>query len=1254
MRLRTRIQAPERFEDEDYNSPATNNSTKPAFPRLLKERTTSFDQHLPPAAFPSLTQAHPPNGDDDRLSDDLAEPADVDMMDIDRPFDHTLLPIVRSRADLGTQTASVTSSSGMQDLPGFERSFLGDAETSDEEEEVCPHQSTIPVTLDDADYRVFPQIQQSRAERTFTDSAPSIHWTQLALSVQVEIFENICDSCYGYATYDILGLTRDELYDVMKHLWTRNKQVVAEDQGIQVLQQAQLRAILRKDHSSRLRAESWRDHVAHTRRHLPHITARLDYFICNEADVELARMFLNQRGIDTRILGVWGRNEKDNGVTNWIQTQAEELSASREGIDSGYISEVTEQGPQHVGQIIGQVPPRNALSDISNRAFNGSNRPSSLRRKRPQSLLAFPLDTVTTDDHVVAPTAPAALQFISSTMSLRAHDSHLTQNYEEAMALMRTRGGGFDDSDVSYDDEHEPLEIKSPPWLKNSPPKPPRDKVDLSVDYIAISPGQRTITLKISPQRLEKFQKMNSSDARPSTIKPSEILVPPTLTSAPGLVNQTPKHASSRPQRPLPAVRAPLTSQDQGKPSAFSLKLLEVQRGAAGAYTPPTFLELPTQLLDRQTLTSPKRLKLNPPQDNLFSQLSGGANIHTSSVSSQLQRNDSTSSQEAPPWSPITQRLNSLSRPPSRKASHKDEFKSYTFLSIDSSDSALQSSGASNMDSMVLTAPQTPQQARTPYVKPSIAENGSPAMAFKLTESNSSVQVSDEGINEQANAKVRPHPSPQTPRRLPNYAGAPSQASISGLPIAMDSLRVYGSSLFAGSLNNSQSSPSRQLTKSLAGAVPATPASAENSDHPPPSISPTEQSRIDILFSFQKKPHAPGEKLDIQVPGPGSTNSVPSSKKQSLVEEDDSPTGGQASSAKKASEALEAATVALQESTETKFGKDGKARPRTYVKSEMQRQKEATNAAAKAAGLAVKRRATKDPKIDAKGYEPLQTVELESTASHTTSHIEAPLREGEQVEESGPFVKKQEVADSNNAKFVADLLTVVESSLEPLEVVKSSKQKPSESGNPKAQKVAEVATGDESYAADETSDMSIVFKKIAIPKGKRVAVDRAKVAVEGYQTAMAMRGKIGKSALTDMAPKNKSTLIAKTVGTSEEPASKEAILKPNIAAEGKGNLAPMKKTTSKAEQVESQDTPSLSEKVTLNVRDGPGNGETPAPAKRTKKISGLWREFSALSAEGQRRTKAFRGNQYLKADGTPQLNADGTPRTRKERARPGK
>jgi hypothetical protein len=582
MRLRTRIQPPDRFEDEDYNTSAASDTTKPAFPSLLKEQTLAYNPRLPPAAFPSLTAAHP-SKDAGRISDDHSEPADIDMRDTGRPPDH-----------LGTQAAWQNSSGGIQDPPVFRTSSLHDVESSDSShEEDCDVslQSILPVDTHDSDQRDLIKTQQDRVDRTGCHPTPSISWSQLAPVIQVEIFENACASCYGHANFDILGLSNNELHDVSKHLRARNKQIMAEDLSIEELQQAQLRAILRKDHPSSLGANSWRDHVACTRKQLPHISVRPDYFICNKAEMELASKFLDKRGIDIRVLGEWGRNKNNHDAVSQIPTKAFQGSQSRDGVDSGYTYKIPKQGTRHsTTTSIVRAPPRNALSEISNSILGGLNGLSSDHRKRSHSMLETGQDTVASQHHrvgsstaVVSPTAPADSQLAGSLMILRARGSHQTVQFKNAMAaMMRTRRGASEDSYDSYEDSHRTRQASNPPPHEIHPPKPQGDSQYLDDGNILASTGQRAITFKISPRRPDKVQAIRSLDTRPSTIRTQGVLTPPTMASAQNSINDTSKQKRLRPQQQMPVARKPLTFHDPGELSVFSLKLLEVQRGAAG------------------------------------------------------------------------------------------------------------------------------------------------------------------------------------------------------------------------------------------------------------------------------------------------------------------------------------------------------------------------------------------------------------------------------------------------------------------------------------------------------------------------------------------------------------------------------------------------------------------------------------------------------------------------------------------------
>ena len=61
MRLRKKINRPQRLEDEIAYGKSSNNPTKPALPHLLRSQVVPFNPYLLAAAFPSRSIAE--NGD---------------------------------------------------------------------------------------------------------------------------------------------------------------------------------------------------------------------------------------------------------------------------------------------------------------------------------------------------------------------------------------------------------------------------------------------------------------------------------------------------------------------------------------------------------------------------------------------------------------------------------------------------------------------------------------------------------------------------------------------------------------------------------------------------------------------------------------------------------------------------------------------------------------------------------------------------------------------------------------------------------------------------------------------------------------------------------------------------------------------------------------------------------------------------------------------------------------------------------------
>ena len=129
MRLRTRIQAPERYEDADeYNYSTAKNTTRPAFPRLLKEQVVPFNPHVPSATFPTL---------DIRQAQDDSAPVrciasyEDDMEDLVQGSYNTRVDWENSNS---TTAMSPPTDLSKGPLPALGRDFIEEVRTSDEEE----------------------------------------------------------------------------------------------------------------------------------------------------------------------------------------------------------------------------------------------------------------------------------------------------------------------------------------------------------------------------------------------------------------------------------------------------------------------------------------------------------------------------------------------------------------------------------------------------------------------------------------------------------------------------------------------------------------------------------------------------------------------------------------------------------------------------------------------------------------------------------------------------------------------------------------------------------------------------------------------------------------------------------------------------------------------------------------------------------------------------------------------------------------
>lgn len=255
-----------------------------------------------------------------------------------------------------------------------------------------------------------------------------------------------------------------------------------------------------------------------------------------------------------------------------------------------------------------------------------------------------------------------------------------------------------------------------------------------------------------------------------------------------------------------------------------------------------------------------------------------------------------------------------------------------------------------------------------------------------------------------------------------------------------------------------------------------------------------------------------------------------------------------------------------------------------------------------------------------------------SQSSQPLGHIEALLIEGHHVGNSGPSGEAGINADSKSSGLVEKFHSSEKEPIELPEVVTPSKQNALASRDMQtAEGVKNVPTEDESYEGGTSDASSLEIRKIATPKGKKIAVSRAKAAVQSYHTKITMRGK---SALTDMASKTARRMKTEANNGHEQPAlRREDVVKLNSAADQGRTLEST--MMAEADEAGSQGASSSRKKVGLKTKLPSGLGQQSARGTGNKRSSGLAGDLSAPKAQGEGRSKAFRGNQYFYADGTP-------------------
>ncbi|PYI06898.1 hypothetical protein BO78DRAFT_444801 [Aspergillus sclerotiicarbonarius CBS 121057] len=314
MRLRERIRPPERFNQEQFYSPCAQKplreTQKPDRPEFIP-----FNSDLPPAAFPTLSNAHPPRREDEK------------EYERDRHVNNSkpLREHIQSDHN-GENKLGEDAKARLQSYPpeSFENLIASNGELNP----VYMRNMAILATMDrespidgamaDSDIDDV-MVDASYEEAEFLQiSSPTLHpkWSDLSPQIQVEIAKNMLQDLNWLTMCHLLGLTADEREEVQKNILRREQQAKQEDLHLEEMRSKQLRALLRTDNATR----------GHNRVPYQGVFSKIsrrfsgklqdacnsDFLLCHASEVLDAKLFLYTRGIDRKYAGEWS-----SGISAW-------------------------------------------------------------------------------------------------------------------------------------------------------------------------------------------------------------------------------------------------------------------------------------------------------------------------------------------------------------------------------------------------------------------------------------------------------------------------------------------------------------------------------------------------------------------------------------------------------------------------------------------------------------------------------------------------------------------------------------------------------------------------------------------------------------------------------------------------------------------------------------------------------------------------------------------------------------------------
>ena len=541
-------------------------------------------------------------------------------------------------------------------------------------------------------------------------------WGELTPPLQLDIYENTCLRLGSAEAQTRLGLTNKEFKELAKHTELRRKQTVYEAEVLRLVQEDQRNAILRIDHSAKLRnPRIGQDyHELCTIRYFHDYHPDLDYGSVNARELDLARSFMRQRHLDLDVLRNW---ECDGNYTLHGLGTKSCLSAP----DSGYISEVSTETTRPAALFEASL---SMTKTQDSRRRRQARQPSKIHPTKSQGSHASQIHWPTSEElldpsQISSPSSQLVhmrnlsdARSTASDMQLRKRSvlkqkrTRKSRENEESESLLRQRGGALYGASADGLAEED---LRSP-RLTLRPPMPPHSPKPLSIKLKLKTGSDGTARVrKEKPRADDAVEKTQEDPTTPSNAAENIISYRPAI----------PVRTPTKPKAPLPVARV-VYGIDHVLPSHFpqhrklndlTRKLVGLSSSDLDGFTPQSSAVSKPHIAHKRT---PQSLSNDTEMTNTNSKISS-------------ERKDSAASLHTPLWTPITERAVSSPATSSRLHSSHGIRQDHAQVREPYNEGKAGVETASASPQSFVTAPSSTPERHVPRANhPSITEPGSP------------------------------------------------------------------------------------------------------------------------------------------------------------------------------------------------------------------------------------------------------------------------------------------------------------------------------------------------------------------------------------------------------------------------------------------------------------------------------------------------------------------------------------------------